>query len=101
MPGLPEIETVRRGLTSLIEGKTIAEVRVLWPKLIDLRPQRLFGSVAQTTQTADHLKQWGRASTSWNFWFSGASFHLRDKVSAMSTTDQELRLQTCASDHDV
>ncbi|MBF0935723.1 MAG: DNA-formamidopyrimidine glycosylase, partial [Abiotrophia defectiva] len=39
MPELPEVETVRRGLTSLIEGKTIAEVQVFWPKLIDLRPQ--------------------------------------------------------------
>ena len=39
MPELPEVETIQRNLTSLIESKTIAEVQVFWPKLIDLRPQ--------------------------------------------------------------
>lgn len=34
MPELPEVETVRRTLLSLIKGKTIKEVSVFWPKII-------------------------------------------------------------------
>lgn len=34
MPELPEVETVRRTLQKLVNGKTIDEVRVLWPKMI-------------------------------------------------------------------
>lgn len=36
MPELPEVETVRRGLVSLVVGKTIREVDVLWPKIIEM-----------------------------------------------------------------
>ncbi|MGG5316018.1 DNA-formamidopyrimidine glycosylase [Enterococcus sp. AZ072] len=35
MPELPEVETVRRGLVSLVIGKTIRRVDVLWPKIIE------------------------------------------------------------------
>ncbi|RSL34300.1 DNA-formamidopyrimidine glycosylase [Salibacterium salarium] len=34
MPELPEVETVRRTLRSLVQGKTIQEVVVGWPKMI-------------------------------------------------------------------
>ncbi|MGO1969989.1 MAG: bifunctional DNA-formamidopyrimidine glycosylase/DNA-(apurinic or apyrimidinic site) lyase [Levilactobacillus brevis] len=34
MPELPEVETVRRGLTRLVQGATIAHVEVRYPKMI-------------------------------------------------------------------
>ena len=34
MPELPEVETVRRTLINLVLGKKIADVKVLWPKII-------------------------------------------------------------------
>lgn len=34
MPELPEVETVRRTLTELAAGKTIAQVDIRWPKMI-------------------------------------------------------------------
>ena len=34
MPELPEVETVRRGLTSLVVGSKIKQVEVLYPKMI-------------------------------------------------------------------
>lgn len=34
MPELPEVETIRRTLLKLIQGKTIAQVDVFWPKLV-------------------------------------------------------------------
>ncbi|PAK84050.1 DNA-formamidopyrimidine glycosylase [Lentilactobacillus kefiri] len=38
MPELPEVETVRRGLTQLVEGSTIKTVDVLYAKMINLPP---------------------------------------------------------------
>lgn len=35
MPELPEVETVRRGLSQLVVGKTIKRVVVLWPRIIE------------------------------------------------------------------
>ncbi|MDK1716689.1 DNA-formamidopyrimidine glycosylase [Dellaglioa algida] len=35
MPELPEVETVRRGLSQLVIGKTIKSIDVLWPKIIN------------------------------------------------------------------
>ncbi|WP_261806089.1 DNA-formamidopyrimidine glycosylase [Lapidilactobacillus luobeiensis] len=35
MPELPEVETVRRSLLALVQGKKIATVRVLYPKIIN------------------------------------------------------------------
>ncbi|MTT31678.1 DNA-formamidopyrimidine glycosylase [Terrilactibacillus sp. BCM23-1] len=34
MPELPEVETVKRTLNDLIKGKTIQDVKVLWPNII-------------------------------------------------------------------
>lgn len=34
MPELPEVETVRRGLTQLVKGATIDHVEVLYPKMV-------------------------------------------------------------------
>ncbi len=39
MPELPEVETVRRGLTKLVEGSTIKSVDVLYPKMVNLPPK--------------------------------------------------------------
>ncbi|USS86753.1 DNA-formamidopyrimidine glycosylase [Fructilactobacillus cliffordii] len=36
MPELPEVETVRSGLTKLVQGATIESVEVLYPKMINL-----------------------------------------------------------------
>ncbi|MGO3912619.1 DNA-formamidopyrimidine glycosylase [Enterococcus viikkiensis] len=36
MPELPEVETVRKGLISLVKGKTIAKVDVYWPRIIEM-----------------------------------------------------------------
>lgn len=35
MPELPEVETVRKGLERLVIGKTVEQVTVLWPKIIE------------------------------------------------------------------
>ncbi|MBM7660578.1 formamidopyrimidine-DNA glycosylase [Bacillus mesophilus] len=40
MPELPEVETVCRTLLKLVEGKTIKQVHVLWPKMIK-QPQEV------------------------------------------------------------
>lgn len=34
MPELPEVETIRKGLLPLVQGKTIQSVAVRWPKII-------------------------------------------------------------------
>jgi formamidopyrimidine-DNA glycosylase len=34
MPELPEVETVRKTLVQLVKGKTIKDVKVLWPKMV-------------------------------------------------------------------
>lgn len=35
MPELPEVEAVRRGLEQLVLGKTIQDIKVYWPRIID------------------------------------------------------------------
>ena len=35
MPELPEVETVRKGLTRLVTGKKIKKMHVLWPKIVE------------------------------------------------------------------
>ncbi|EOT44395.1 DNA-formamidopyrimidine glycosylase [Enterococcus columbae] len=35
MPELPEVETVRKGLNQLISAKTIRQVEVFWPRIIE------------------------------------------------------------------
>lgn len=42
MPELPEVETVRKGLEQLVVGKTIEQVTVLWPKIIEAPVVELF-----------------------------------------------------------
>ncbi len=37
MPELPEVETVRRGLVGLVEGRTIQRVVVRYPKMVTLK----------------------------------------------------------------
>ena len=34
-PELPEVETVRKGLVSLVQGKTIAKIDVYWPRIVE------------------------------------------------------------------
>ena len=42
MPELPEVETVRKGLEKLVVGKTIREVTVFWPRIIETPEVELF-----------------------------------------------------------
>lgn len=37
MPELPEVETIARGLRSLVRGKRIRDVEVSWPRTVDAR----------------------------------------------------------------
>src|SRR6202049_5288773 len=37
MPELPEVETIARGLRSLVRGKRIRDVGVSWPRTVDAR----------------------------------------------------------------
>ena len=39
MPELPEVETVRRGLSALVTGKTITGVNIIYPRIIQGDPQ--------------------------------------------------------------
>lgn len=53
MPELPEVETVRKGLVSLVKNKTIAKVDVYWPRIIefpeiDIFQQQLIGETIET-----------------------------------------------------
>lgn len=53
MPELPEVETVRKGLVSLVKGKTIAKVDVYWPRIVefpevDIFKQQLVGERIET-----------------------------------------------------
>ncbi|MGV2912520.1 DNA-formamidopyrimidine glycosylase family protein, partial [Bacillus safensis] len=56
MPELPEVETVRRTLKRLVEGKTIETVDIKWPNIIK-RPgepeefaRRMVGETIQTIE---------------------------------------------------
>lgn len=53
MPELPEVETVRRGLVSLVTGKTIAKVDVYWPRIIEFPEVETFNRqlVGETIET--------------------------------------------------
>lgn len=42
LPELPEVETVRKGLEKLVVGKTIKEVVILWPRIIESPESELF-----------------------------------------------------------
>ncbi|MFC4771674.1 DNA-formamidopyrimidine glycosylase [Enterococcus hermanniensis] len=55
MPELPEVETVRRGLVSLVKGKTIAKVDVYWPRIIEFPEVEIFSQqlVGETIETVE------------------------------------------------
>lgn len=54
MPELPEVETVRKGLEKLVVGKTIQEVIVFWPRIIESPEVDVFqGQLAGQTIEAD------------------------------------------------
>ena len=59
MPELPEVETVRRGLESLIIGKTIISVEVRCPKLIKNVDVSQFESVL-VNQTFRKIRRFGK-----------------------------------------
>ncbi|OJG96416.1 formamidopyrimidine-DNA glycosylase [Enterococcus termitis] len=42
MPELPEVETVRKGLETLVVGKTIKDVTILWARIIEAPDAELF-----------------------------------------------------------
>ncbi|MEI5995363.1 DNA-formamidopyrimidine glycosylase [Candidatus Enterococcus mansonii] len=52
MPELPEVETVRKGLEQLVVGKTIKEVTVLWPRIIEAPESEMFAQhlIGQTIE---------------------------------------------------
>lgn len=45
MPELPEVETVRKGLTKLVQNKVIDQVEVLWPKIIENPDTAIFSAM--------------------------------------------------------
>lgn len=55
MPELPEVETVRKGLVSLVKGKTIAKVNVYWPRIIEFPEVEIFQQqlLGETLETVD------------------------------------------------
>jgi formamidopyrimidine-DNA glycosylase len=59
MPELPEVETVRRGLTHLVKGKTIAQVVVSWPKIIE-RPEVETFALALIGETIQKIERRGK-----------------------------------------
>lgn len=59
MPELPEVETVRKGLSQLVIGKTISKVEVFWPKIIEqLSPSDFNHRVSN--QTIHEIKRRGK-----------------------------------------
>ena len=42
MPELPEVETVRKGLSRLVVGKKIQKIQVLWPRIIEQPETAIF-----------------------------------------------------------
>lgn len=54
MPELPEVETVRRGLTELVVGSIIKKVEVLYPKMINMTPEEFnINLIGQTIERID------------------------------------------------
>ena len=55
MPELPEVETVRKGLLQLVQGKTIQSVDVRWPRIIESPEVELFTEslIGQTIKTIE------------------------------------------------
>lgn len=59
MPELPEVETVRKGLVRLIKGKTIEEIQVRWPRIIEYPEVEVFQSVL-IGQTINDVQRRGK-----------------------------------------
>ena len=55
MPELPEVETVRKGLVRLVKGKTIENVEVRWPRIIEAPEVETFQQqlIGQTIQDVE------------------------------------------------
>lgn len=58
MPELPEVETVRRGLTQLVQGASIKSIDVLYPKMINVDTKSF--QDALTNQTIDRIDRRGK-----------------------------------------
>ncbi|AYF92693.1 bifunctional DNA-formamidopyrimidine glycosylase/DNA-(apurinic or apyrimidinic site) lyase [Apilactobacillus bombintestini] len=58
MPELPEVETVRRGLTQLVQGTSIKSIDVLYPKMINVDTKSF--QDALTNQTIDRIDRRGK-----------------------------------------
>ena len=64
MPELPEVETVRKGLEKLVVGKTIQEVIVFWPRIIESPEVDVFqGQLAG--QTIEGIERRGNSFPLW------------------------------------
>ncbi|EQC80594.1 Formamidopyrimidine-DNA glycosylase [Enterococcus sp. HSIEG1] len=50
MPELPEVETVRRGLEKLILNKTIKEMEIRWPRIIESPEVPIFAAMLKGQQ---------------------------------------------------
>lgn len=59
MPELPEVESVRRGLLNTIIGKTITQVSVLWPRIIQTPNVEEFKTIL-VNQTIYDIKRRGK-----------------------------------------
>lgn len=59
MPELPEVETVRKGLAQLVVGKTIQQMEVLWPKIIESPEVPIF-TAALKGQTIEAMDRRGK-----------------------------------------
>lgn len=59
MPELPEVETVRKGLVQLVKGKTIENVEILWPRIIET-PDILLFQVQLAGQTIEDISRRGK-----------------------------------------
>ena len=59
MPELPEVESVKRGLNQIVKGETVAEVTVLWPRIIESPDVETFKKNLQN-QTVEEIKRRGK-----------------------------------------
>lgn len=59
MPELPEVETVRKGLSQLVVGKTIQRMEVRWPKIIESPEVPIF-EAALKGQQIDAIQRRGK-----------------------------------------
>jgi formamidopyrimidine-DNA glycosylase len=50
VPELPEVETVRKGLEQLVLNKTIAEVEIRWPRIIESPEVPIFAAMLKGQQ---------------------------------------------------